>query len=243
MAKKFTSEHTVLYYEGDVTNHVTIAMLLNMLILNSEEQNINLGIDHHTLAEQGVGWVVTSYDIQINKLPKVDQAIKITTSGTYRNKMFAYREFWVRDSQDNLLVKVNSIWVLINEETRKVTRLPEEIVAPYESEVVKKMPKLPRPNKILTEQANSKKYQVRYSDIDFNGHVNNSKYLDWMIDGLSMEFLLKNQPSKIAIRFENEVKYGQLVTSEVEINDNVTNHEILSNGNLSASATIEWKNN
>lgn len=243
MAKEYTTMHKTSYYEGDISNHITIGMLLNVLILASEEQNVELGIDHTTMKEQKIGWVVTSYELEVNQLPKVDQKIKITTSGTYYNKVFAFREFWVRDLDDNLLVKVDSIWVLMDAETRKIKRLPKELIDLYESELVKKMPKLMRPNKIEGDEYDAKLYQVRYSDIDFNGHVNNSHYLDWMIDSLSKDFLDQHTPVHLAIRFENEVMYGQLVDSKNEVVENITNHEISSDGILSASATIEWKNN
>lgn len=40
----------------------------------------------------------------------------------------------------------------------------------------------------LLEQSIDRDYYVRYFDIDMNGHVNNSKYLDWIYDVLGCAF-------------------------------------------------------
>ncbi|WP_283678059.1 acyl-ACP thioesterase domain-containing protein [Lentilactobacillus sp. Marseille-Q4993] len=245
-AKEFSEFHTVPYYEADVTNHVTIAMLLNILILISEHQNKELGVDHTELINNySSGWIVTSYSIKITEMPTVESKIKVTTRGTSYNKYFAYREFWVHDESGAEMVKVDSIWVLMNEETRKVQTITDNFIEPYESDQVKKVPRLPRPEKLVGDPDAVKQYQVRSNDIDFNGHVNNSHYLEWMVDVLPMDFLISHQPVQTDIRFENEVKYGQIVESKVsqtEVDDKVkTVHLVTCGGNISAIATIVWK--
>ncbi|WP_268912801.1 acyl-[acyl-carrier-protein] thioesterase [Lentilactobacillus sp. SPB1-3] len=245
-AKKFSETHTVPYYEGNITNHITLAMLLNIVILVSEHQNEILGVDHNELINNyGIGWVVTSYSIKINELPKIDQTIKLTTRGTSYNKYFAYREFWIENEDGEELVKIDSIWVLINEETRKVSPIDNDLIALYESENVKRLPRLPRPEKLGDELDSSKKYQVRINDIDFNGHVNNAHYMDWMLDVFSIDFITSHKPVQVDIRFENEVTYGSWVESSVKIEampDGLTKtvHRIDSGNEVSAIATIIW---
>ncbi|GAY72650.1 acyl-[acyl-carrier-protein] thioesterase [Lentilactobacillus kosonis] len=246
-AKKFSETHTIPYYEGNITNHMTLAMLLNVVILVSEHQNDTLKLDHKQLIDNyGIGWVVTSYSIKINELPKIDQTIKLTTRGTSYNKYFAYREFWIEDESGQELVKIDSIWVLIDEATRKVSPIDAEIIAPYESENIKRLPRLPRPEKLGEDVDASKKYQVRTNDIDFNGHVNNAHYLDWMVDVLPIDFITSHLPVQVDIRFESEVTYGNWVESSVNnvtmADGNVkTIHRITSGDEVSAIATIIWR--
>ncbi|KRM93436.1 acyl-ACP thioesterase [Lentilactobacillus senioris DSM 24302 = JCM 17472] len=244
MAKKYSLDHQVLYYEGDVTNQMTIAMLLNVVVLTSEAQNRNLGIDHNVLGEQGLGWVVTSYSMKVNRMPRVDELITVTTRGTSYNRFFAFREFWVVDADGQELVKIDSIWVLMDEVKRKITTISPEVVSQYESEAVKKVPRLPRPTApeaVIAE----KNYQIRYNDIDFNGHVNNSRYLEWIVDTLPMTFLEQHNPRTIDIRFENEVVYGQTVQGTVELlgddSQSISRHEIKFDDTIAALAEITWQ--
>lgn len=247
-AHSFSELHTIPFYECNVNNRISIPMLINILILASEHQNENLGLDQTYLIDHyDVGWVVTSYSIHINQLPRKDSVVKMTTRGTSYNRYFAFREFGLHDQDGQELVKVESIWVLMNEQTRKITPIDDTIIAPYQSEKVKRVPRLTRPERIESgADVSAKEYQVRWSDIDFNGHVNNSRYPEWMLDSLPMAFLNEHEPGNIDIRFENEVKYGNRVTSSVLVDssDNAkikTVHEIKSNDVLSASATIIWK--
>ena len=244
MAKKYSLDHQVLYYEGDVTNQMTIAMLLNVVVLTSEAQNRNLGIGHNVLGEQGLGWVVTSYSMKVNRMPRVDELITVTTRGTSYNRFFAFREFWVVDADGQELVKIDSIWVLMDEVKRKITTISPEVVSQYESEAVKKVPRLPRPTApeaVIAE----KNYQIRYNDIDFNGHVNNSRYLEWVVDTLPMTFLEQHNPRTIDIRFENEVVYGQTVQGTVELlgddSQSISRHEIKFDDTTAALAEITWQ--
>ena len=47
----------------------------------------------------------------------------------------------------------------------------------------------------------SKDYHVRFYDLDMNGHVNNSKYLDWIFEVMGADFLTKYIPKKINLRY------------------------------------------
>lgn len=244
MAKEYQINHQVLYYEGDITNQMTMAMLLNVLVLASEGQSRFLGVGHEVLGQDDLGWVVTSYSIDVVRMPKVDENITITTEGTSYNRFFAFRKFWINDQAGNRIVQVQSIWVMINEKTRKLVSIPTEIVAAYESEAVKRIPRLPKPT-TLAEITEQKRYQVRYSDIDFNGHVNNAHYLEWVADTLPLTFLATHTPEHIDIRFENEVRYGEMIDSHLQLIKNeeqtISRHEIKDGETVSANAEIKWR--
>lgn len=243
----FTQEVAVAPYQCDISNHITVPMLLNLLMTVSENQSKSLGVDSLTLLkEQGIGWIVTSYEFDIKRLPQIGETVNISTRGTSYNKYFAFREFWVKDSNDNEIVKVNSIWALLNEQTRKMIPVTEKDVARYNSQLVKKMPRLSRPIKVDRDNIwQTKQYQVRYGDIDLNGHVNNVHYFDWLLDTLPMSFLMQHQPQTISIRFENEVKYQNEVTSVLtkttQDSQIQTNHEINFDDLTAIKATITWK--
>jgi len=136
----------------------------------------------------------------------------------------------------------------MNHETRKIVTIPERIIAPSHSEKVKMIPRLSRPKKLTeADQLMTKQYRVRYFDIDGNGHVNNSRYFDWLLDALPMSFLTRHNLTSINIRFENEVQYHHIVTSEAtlmtDIPDSiVTKHRItMENGDVATEAECHWE--
>ncbi|MTV82401.1 acyl-[acyl-carrier-protein] thioesterase [Secundilactobacillus folii] len=247
-ASTFSEQHQITFYEADVTNTVTPAMLVNMIILASEHQTTALGVGSDVVAKQGLGWVVTQYKMDITRLPKADETITLTTRATCYNRYFAFREFWVHDSDGKECVHVESIWVTMDHETRKIVTIPANIIEPFESEKVKMIPRLARPKKLTDrDQLLSKKYRVRYFDIDGNGHVNNARYFDWLLDALPMSFLTRHDLTGINIRFENEVQYHHMVTSEAtlltDINEPiVTKHHIVTeDGGIATEAEFHWR--
>ncbi|MHA8262574.1 acyl-[acyl-carrier-protein] thioesterase [Lactobacillaceae bacterium Melli_B3] len=235
MPKKYSEPHRITYYETDNQNRVTIPMLINMVILVSEDQNESLGLSEDFILSYGVAWVVIQYDLEIDHLPTTDEKITLTTQSTSYNKYFAFREFWVMDSNGEQCAYIRSLWVTMDMNQRRLAAIPDAIVAPYQSEPVKLTPRFKKPNHIVTVTGHHD-YRIRYSDIDTNNHVNNTRYLEWMIDVLPYEFLVSHQPTNINLKYDNEVRYGTTIESDYETTDSdgliVTNHEINNNGKL-----------
>lgn len=240
---EFSEPHRVVYYETDDTGHLTLAMLINLFVLVSEDQNAALKLTTDYIHSLGVGWVVTQYHLQVDKLPEIGEQVTLKTRATAFNKYFAYREYWLLDTEGNQLAYGEGIWVTMSYATRKIATIPAAIMAPYGTEPVKRLPRLPRPEKVdETATSVAKPYTVRYFDIDENGHVNNAHYFDWMLDTLPAEWLRQHQAVDVRIRFENEVKYGHQVTSEVAHSDaSTTQHTVKIGATTAVLATIDWQ--
>ena len=93
----------------------------------------------------------------------------------------------------------------------------------------------------VAENPEETTYHVRFFDLDLNGHVNNSKYLEWMYDVLDVAFLEEDIPHHINLKYVKEVHYGHDIKSRVETDGLITKHEIVTQGAVHAQARIEWK--
>ncbi|MGX6980163.1 acyl-[acyl-carrier-protein] thioesterase [Vagococcus elongatus] len=243
---KFSEKHRIQFYECDATGKLTLPMLLNIVIKTSEAQSEALGRGTGYVNSLGLTWVITQHDINISRLPETNEQVTVTTEAREHNKYFCYRNFWLHDTDGNELIAIESTFVLMNIETRKMVSVPEELIAPYESEKIKT---IKRGEKIGDMDSFEKReYRVRFSDIDTNGHVNNSRYLDWMTDSLSFDFLMSRQPEKILIRFIKEINYGETVISRWAGTydpsfggTRVTEHTIMVGETKCAEGLITWK--
>ncbi len=119
-------------------------------------------------------WVVTDYELTIQALPKYNETVTIKTEAVAYNKFFCHRMFYIYDEAGNLLLDILCYFVLIDFESRKVAPVLEALIAPYQSEQVKKLPRAPKYQ--LLENPSVQEFPVRYFDLDMNGHVNNGKY-------------------------------------------------------------------
>jgi len=247
-AKVFTEEHRLTYYECDRTGRATLSTLINIAILGSQDQSDDLGLTTDFVQQHGVGWVVTQYSINVTRMPHLDEVVTIAVRGSAYNPYFAFREFWIRDGAGNELAYITSIWVTMSQTTRRIVKIDPALVAPYASEVTKRIPRLPRPISFETTPTTiSKPYQVRFFDIDPNRHVNNAHYFDWLLDTLPAEFLLTHDLKHVDVRYENEVKYGHTVTAEVNILPTdesqlvTTSHCIRLGDEKCCEVTIQWE--
>ncbi|MCF6161491.1 MAG: thioesterase [Furfurilactobacillus sp.] len=245
---RYDEEHKIQYYETDLTGKVTLGMLINMLVLTSYDQADSFGVGTDYMLSKGYGWVIAQYEIDIKRLPRDHEKVRLVTEATSNNRYFAYRQFFLEDEQGNELVHVDTICVVMDLEARKMVAIPDDAVAPYHSEVVKRIPRLSRPTSFeQADVAATKTYRVRYFDLDSNHHVNNSHYFDWVMDALDEEFLIHHELCHLAIRFENEVRYGNTVKSEVTapINNEdgtvTTHHHIMGDDERYAEATLTWR--
>lgn len=240
MGVKYQQKYRVPYYESDLTGKMKLPSLFNVALQISGEQSTVLNRSDSYIKSFGLSWIVTEYLVDFNRLPAFNESILIETEAISYNKFFCYRRFTFKDENEQVILTIHSTWCLINLETRKPAHIPDEIVAPYQAEKVRT---IQRTDKIKPlEDYHDMIYQVRFLDLDANQHVNNSKYIDWMIDGLGYEFLVGHTPKTIHLKYVKEVYYGKKVKSRIYQDGLTSYHEIVSDG-LNAQAVFEWSRN
>ena len=240
---KFSEQHRVLYYETNVTQQINIGQMVNLMILVSENQGDQLGLTSQVIAEHGCGWVITQHLLEIERLPRKDEVITITTQAQSSNPFFCYRDFWIHDQAGNLLVKMHSVFVLMDLKTRKMIRIIPELVTAYGAEMSKKVERLPIPATLSTV-SHQQEYRVRFMDIDSNYHVNNVHYFDWMLDCLDKDFLMQHRLVKMNIQYKQEIHYGQTPVSQVwQATATQTHHQIMVADQICCVAQCEWQKN
>ena len=156
--------------------------------------------------DKGYLWVFSKLEIDIYRMPKYLETINLIT---YPNEIMHYiypRTFIIKDLNDNVLVEGKSIWCLINENTRKIA-LPKETGITYNScYKAKRISNIEIKDIKLLE-----KREVKYTDIDLNKHLNNTKYLDYILDLYPSTFYQNNNFKRINMVFHQEVKEGDLL--------------------------------
>ncbi|KRM90444.1 acyl-acyl carrier protein thioesterase [Liquorilactobacillus cacaonum DSM 21116] len=219
-------------------------MLINILMLASQNQSIYLGLTEEKINDKGYGWVITQHILTVERLPIFGENIRVYTKAKSYNRYFCYRDFWIEDGNGTIITRMHSVFVLMDHKKRKIARLLPELVEPYGGEYTNKIERLANP---LTESnaqyVSEKTYRVRFMDIDSNQHVNNVHYFDWMIDGLTEDFLLTHDLTEMNIKYKKEIHYGETVDSETSISENklVTYHKISAENEESCYASCTWK--
>lgn len=225
---------------ADMNGHIKLPDVILLSLQVSGMQSIELGVSDKTILEDyNLVWIITDYDIEVVRLPRFAEEITIETEALSYNRLFCYRRFTIYDEAGQDLIHMMATFVLMDRDSRKVQAVESEIVAPYQSEFDKKLIRGPKYANL--EAPISKDYHVRFYDLDMNGHVNNSKYLDWIFEVMGADFLTQYIPKKINLKYVKEVRPGGVITSAVERTGLESKHEITSDGATNAQAIITWQ--
>ena len=189
------------------------------------------GVDSISLSKRGIDWVITRMDVEIKRLPKCNEKITVCTYPGKDLAMLYPRYFFIKDESGEVIVRSASIWALIDAKERKVI---------VDRDVIAKLPpesyddQLPLPAKLPVDETVSlvETRKIHYSDLDFNCHMNNVRYVELLMDVHDFVFYKKNRPAFISLNYMKEIKEGEMV--EVYTNkENPETIEVKVNGALS----------
>ena len=225
---------------ADMNGHIKLPDVILLSLQVSGMQSIELGVSDKTILENyNLVWIIAGYDIEVIRLPRFGEEITIETEALSYNRLFCYRRFTIYDEAGQELIHMMATFVLMDRDSRKVHAVESEIVAPYQSDFDKKLIRGPKYDSL--NEPIIKDYHVRFYDLDMNGHVNNSKYLDWIFEVMGADFLTQYIPKKINLKYVKEVRPGGMITSSYELNQLESNHQVTSDGDINAQAKIIWQ--
>ena len=241
--EKYTKQYTIRSYECDCNNNLRILTLMNIFQDIADENAGLLGFGLDFCISSGLTWVGTNYVLEIDRLPKIHESIKIVTWPSARNKLSAYRDFEVFGEDNQSIIRATSEWALISLARRRpvsvIDNLPiKEIVASRAIDT--DFPKIGE----VEEFENQYKFRVRFDDIDINKHINNAVYILWASEAVDSLFRLSHSPKKISINFKKEGFIGEKVMVITEQKDTNSLHSIRTYGEYErelARVQIEWK--
>ena len=182
-----------------------------------------LGVDSISLSKRNIDWVITRMTVEIKRLPKCDEEITVHTYPGKDMAMLYPRYFFITDVNGEVIISSSSVWALIDNTSRKViidretiSKLPGE-TSPYQLDL---------PEKVAFPDSNTfiEKRTIHYSDLDFNSHMNNVRYVELLMDAHDSSFYDTHRLSSITLNYMKEIKEKEAV----EIFTDTSNPETIS---------------
>lgn len=232
----FEKDYSIHYYETGKDQKLNISSLLcffeEMALLQSESKQV--GLDYYT--KHKIAWMLYQFDIRLHNPPQFLQNIKVVTQPSGFFRFFGYRNFHVFDNQNNELITAHSSWLFVNTENKRPTKIHDEITLAYGLPLNADTKEDFEPIPEFKECQYQKEFQVRYSDIDFNKHVNNVKYVEWAMEAIPVEVHEAYTLKRIQVMFKKENHYGMKITSQVQL-------ETIENGLLCKHRILDKQDN
>jgi acyl-ACP thioesterase len=200
---------TIPFYFTDTRRQLSLTGFSNLFqdIANNHAGAHGLGL--LDLLPQNRFWVLNRIKIDIKRFPELTETIDFCTWIQDIKASFPFRHLTLTDKNNEIVGSGVSVWTLIDGHTRRPTRLyPADfpiraaLTAPCEA-----------PQKLfpLTEYHAERTHTVLYSELDMMGHVNNVKYMQWILDYAPLD-PLRFRPMGIDINYLNETTFPDSVT-------------------------------
>ena len=235
-------QEKIFVNSNDVDDHFdlkisTIFKYLQQAATNHAEL---IGLGMKDTVDKGMFWVITRMHVKILKMPTMLETLTVTTHLSDLMMFVFPRHYQVYNEKGELCIVASAAWVLLDTNTHKViskldfaydgTSLPEDIGLP---------------NKVIYDDLTKvETRQVRYGDIDLNGHLNNTKYIDYIIDTHDINFYKKYRVNEILINYEKEIKNSDNVDIYTDGNmPEIVVGDVSGAHCFSAKVTYEKRNN
>ena len=167
----------VRYSECNSKGRASLSAILDYLQDCCTFQSEDLGIGVEYLMEKQCAWILSSWQVDIERYPVMGEYIIVKTIPYEIKGIYGMRNFIIEDSEGNSIVKANSIWVYMDMRSMKPVKAEADFAKKYKLEekidmeyLGRKLPKFPEGRAMEL-----KKVPDYY--IDTNNHVNNSKYI------------------------------------------------------------------
>lgn len=203
---KFSHDEEVVVrtHEVDKDKKMHVPSMLMVMQEASMQNVLKLKASVWDMEGDQISWVLLRKELIIYERPTLGDKIIITTYPAGFDRVFAYRDFWVKDSNGKILATAGSTWTLLNILTRKMVRIPQKF---YSFQTEEKDDFLDRPQsriEILKEVEFIKDYEVGYYDLDWNGHVNNNVLSRLILQSIPHMYHTDKTLSKMTFHIKSE---------------------------------------
>lgn len=228
----------------DFTLHATIESLCSDILNVAGADAKRNGIGTDILMQQNRSWVLSRMSVELDYQPEQYEKFTIRTwVNPHTSRLISTRNSEVCDKNDKVIGRAVLQWCVIDFVKRMPVAL-EEVEALFNPDYYCEEPspcEPPRKVRGIAPQV-VRKHEVRYSDIDFNRHVNTMRYIRMMLNTLPIEYLTDNRPMRLDIHFAKECHLGEVLTIGYEQRDNISLFEIRNGEDaVACTASIEWR--
>ena len=112
-----------IWKNNEINNKAILEYLEDIAGYHSDSIGCGLNSSEHS----HLNWILLDWKVKVIKRPKYGQTLEISTWSRKVEKFYAYRDFEIYDEENNLCVIATSKWLLINNQTRKIARVEQEM--------------------------------------------------------------------------------------------------------------------
>jgi medium-chain acyl-[acyl-carrier-protein] hydrolase len=184
---------------------------------SNHAQHLTAG--YNQLQLRGLFWALSRIKVEIERMPNWGESIEIETWPCGFEGLFFRRDFIIWGIDGEVLAKGVSGYLLVNTETLRPQRLASLGIVLPDNTGKYALDHFPDRISGQTGDAIFRK-KILYNEIDMNRHVNNTRYLDWVMDCFGYDHFIQNRLNSFSLEFLAETFWGD----DIELHSGNENH-------------------
>ena len=233
----YSSNYKIGLDDIGVNNEISNKAILRIMEDVSGFHSASIGYGLFEIETKKRAWMILDWKMKVIKRPKYMDEIKAKTWSRKVERLYAYRDFQLKDKDGNIIAIATSRWIFVDTDRRRPVRLTSDISDLYESE----------PDKCVFEEEIEdvkcenylfeKDYYIQRRDIDMNEHMHNLNYLDMAYEILPEDIYKNKVFDNVRIVYKKEIVYGEKV--ECYYSQENDRHIVTAKSNDKINAIIE----
>ena len=218
MENRLTYEKKILIRseQVDMTRKLRMSELFRLMEEASIAHTEKLGCTRDRTLDRGLLWIITRQQAEIEELPAYDEEITVRSwQGDMMHVFFP--RFYEIERAGRVIVRGQALWMLIDEESRQMI-MPEDYDIfipgrPGSDDMMLAPVVIPEELK-EADPAIRQELVTRFSQVDINGHMNNTRYFDIIDDALYNMHPAeeKKVPRLVRANYLSELRAGDCFT-------------------------------
>jgi len=209
----WTDTFTVQWCDAGTKGKASIVALSRFLQESALRHADHLGVGFREDVDPDKIWVVVRMQVEVAFYPHWGETVTVQTWPRGVEGHFALRDFEITDSKGIIICVATSRWLILD----------AVLHSPLPIKSVLSILSLADPRKALEANSSAripaglfvylKKYTVQYSDIDRHNHVNNTCYIEWIINAFTGTWHAEHEMAGFRIDYLSE----SLLDDEIDI--------------------------
>ena len=201
----------VRYGSVDRSDRLTLASIFSFFQEAAISHAADLGVGRDAMASAGQGWILSRLSLFIESRPAYGETIQVSSWPRRWEKLFALRDYEIRNAGNVAVVRGRAGWLVVDIEKRRPLRAQTIMDKLPSNDGIDAFPAGPAGLNARENLTKKKERAALYSDIDYYGHANNARYIQWIQDATEMDVLTNAEQIRLDINYLSEVLPGETV--------------------------------
>ena len=200
----------------DRSDRLTLWSIFNFFQEAAISHAADLGVGRDVMVQSGQAWILSRLSLFVERRPAYGETVQVSTWPRRWDRLFALRDYDIRDGEDKALVRGRGAWLVLDIEKRRPLRAQSVMETLPPNDGIDAFPQTTglAGTAALTQKDVLQKNSCRtalYSDIDFYGHANNARYIQWVQDATDADILTNAAQVRLDINYLSEVLPGESI--------------------------------